>query len=63
MKDYLVGWVFTQDAKGDWRATTRDNYFELFNGGKNVVISKSDKILKALINKYQGSLEDILKIN
>lgn len=57
----LYGWVFTYNPYTEtWLAATRDNYFDLWNGGKNVIKWKGAiQDFIAFINRTEGKPEAI----
>ena len=62
----LYGWVFTFNPYEDkWYATPRDNYFALFNGKNEDVLSSKDiTTLMVLVNKTNGNknkINDLVK--
>lgn len=55
----LHGWVFTYNSVAQkWEAVTRDNYFDLFNGGPKLS-SSSIETLTELIIKTEGNQEKL----
>jgi hypothetical protein len=61
----LYGWIFVYFPYEDrWKATNRDNYFKLWNEGKQeeVLESRSINSLQELIIKGRGDLKVILQI-
>ena len=58
----LNGWIFT-NTDGIWYTTTRDNYFALFNGENEQVLSSRDIVtLQDIIIRTDGDLEKIKKL-
>lgn len=56
----LYNWVFHFNPHTNlWNAVTRDNYNELFSGGKNVLRSKEINTLIKLITKLDGYMNMI----
>ncbi len=60
----LYGWVFTFNPNTDvWNATPNDNYFALFNGhNERVISSKEITTLMDIINRTNGNIEGINKL-
>lgn len=59
----LAGWVFTFNPHTElWLATTRDNYNQLFNGGKDVLKSKDFHTLQYIIMKTNGNKQKIKQL-
>lgn len=58
----IEGWVFT-NKHGVWYTTTRDNYFALFNGVNDKVLSsKNIETLQDIINRTGGDEKLIKKL-
>lgn len=59
---HLHGWVIVYNAYiGKYKATTRDNYFDLFNGESTNVVSSDDiNTLHEIIIINKGSLENVI---
>lgn len=63
LKDYIYDWVFHYDIYNKvWRGVKRDNYNELFNGGKNILKSKNFDTLLEIINKTNGDNVKLKKL-
>lgn len=60
---HIYDWVFHYNIYTNlWEAAKRDNYFELFNGGKNVLRSSDIKTLITIINRTNGDNDKISKL-
>lgn len=55
----LHGWVFTYNSVAQkWEAVTRDNYFDLFNGGSKLSSSSIETLIEIII-KTEGNQEKL----
>lgn len=55
LKSHMADWIINyNDASDTWRAVTRDNQVQLFNGGKDIISSKSLDTLITILNKTNG---------
>lgn len=64
MDNQLDEWIFRYNSHTKkWECTTRDNYSQLFSGGKgNVLRSNSMDTLVSLIIKTEGNIDKIDKL-
>lgn len=57
--DWIINYCSTMNV---WRATTRDNQSQLFNGGPDRISSSSLHTLVEIINRTNGDVKKINKL-
>lgn len=62
-KSHLADWIINyNDAADNWRAVTRDNQIQLFNGGPDRISADTLKTLVEVISRTNGDKEKLKKL-